>query len=710
MPVTIDEKGYRINNERFFPVGVNYWPRDSAVYFWKRFEPQKIENEFQIMNALGINCIRFFIMWDDFSPEIGKLDEKFLDKFEIFHALASKYNVKLNPTLFIGHMSGQDWFPQWFLPKEETGKNQESGHYQTIFMPPRKRFQGKIRDIYTDETVFTEAFRQLELLFPKYKNSDTIIAWDISNENQYWMRPKTPEDGYRYLERMVKKMKELDPNHPITLGMGKLSEPSGFHSFGQYGINKPQDYYSVHSYPMFYYPMTPQFIDFYITYKIGFDVRMAYCLTHQPVQEQEFGLSDGYFRLRRKKAHETLLGGYYWIGLWSSFTNGAYGGVLSWCFADFLDSLRKEEPYNHKLYEMWFGVVNKKYEPKISGKKLKAFSELMNQIKPHEWTQIQSEVGILLPEHYLQALIPREAGNSKAITDDNPVKEVLGGARFDNSDSLSNVNRALFSAYVYCQMNQMRPDFITFENLPNVKHKLIIAPNHNAISIENKKKIIEYCENGGIFYSSGTSVSEFHDVFGIENKEIQEKNIDEIKKKRAVAKSTENSFEKPNRESLDFIELYNDRMIYASIPEEHIIFKDIRSGNPWLVARKIGKGYVLFATSCPELGQTIYRNMYKKDDMPRFYNWLFNHSDCDRNFSCGNLFIELGAFSHENNPHQKLIIAINHSDKPQKITMKINTPFKILNNYSKECIVSPKNEEIQIEIPVFGCASFTIEL
>ncbi len=709
MPIMIDEKGFRINGERFFPVGVNYWPRDTAVYFWKRFDPQKIEKEFQVMNTLSINCIRFFIMWDDLSPEIGKLDDSFMEKFEIFHNLASKYNVKLNPTLFIGHMSGQDWFPSWFLPKAENTQNNNSNQLQTIFMPPRKRYQGKIRDIYTDETVFNEAFRQLELLLPKYKNSDTILAWDISNENQYWMRPKTPEDGYRYLERMVKKMKELDPNHPITLGMGKLSEPSGFHSFGQYGINKPEDYYSVHSYPMFYYPMTPQFIDFYITYKIGFDVRMAYCLTHQPVQEQEFGLSDGFFRFRRKKIHDLLLGGYYWIGLWSSFTNGAYGGVLSWCFTDFLDSLRKEEPYNHKLYEMWFGVVNKEYQPKISGKKLKEFSDLMQEIKPYEWNQVSSEVAILLPDHYLQAIVPKEAGNKKAITDDNPIKEVFGGARFDKPDSLGNINRSLFSAYVYCQMNQMRPDFITFEDLPDANHKLIIAPNVNAISKENKQKIIQYCEKGGIFYTSGALISEFYELFGKNKREKEQISVD-LKKKRAIAKSSENPFEKPEIPSLDFIDLYNDRMLHVALPEEHIIFKDIRSGDPWLVCREMGKGFMLFATSCPELGQTVYRNMYKKDDMPKFYNWLFNHSTCDRTFSCGNILIEIGVFTHEKNTNQKWITAINHSDKAQKTSIQIHKPFQIMNNYIKEILLKPRDQEIEIEMPAFGISSFIISL
>ena len=707
MPVSIDKRGFRIDNEPFFPIGVNYWPRDSAVYLWKRFDKEKIEKEFRVMNELGINCIRFFIMWDDLSEEIGKINQNFLNKFDIFHEIAKSHNVKLNPTLFIGHMSGQDWFPKWFLLNDKTDEELRSINHQTIFLPPRKKKQGKIRDIYTDPTIFEEAFRQLTFLFPKYKDSNTIIAWDISNENQYWMRPKSPENGYRYLEKMVSKMKELDPNHPITLGMGKLSEPSGFHSFGEWGINKPQDYYSVHTYPVFYYPMTPQFIDFYITYKIGFDVRMAYCLTKQPVQEQEFGLSDGFFRYRRKKNQERLLGGYYWTGLWSAFNNGAYAGILTWCFTDFLDALQKKEPYNHKLYEMWFGVVNKKYEPKISGKKLKAFSQLMEKIKPHEWLQKPAEVAILLPENYLKALIPKEAGNNKAITDDNPIKEILGGARFKNPESLSNINRSIFCSYVNCQMNHIIPDFLTFDELHNTTYKLIIAPNHHQLSDENKQRIIEFCEKGGIFYTSGTLISKFQDFFKFNDSKSKQIESD-IKKKRIVAKASENSFEKEGEISLDFIELINDVMKHFNVPEENILFRDIKSEKPWLVHSKIGNGYLLCATSSPELCQTTKRNMYKKDQMPTFYKWLVQISEIKNYFSCHNPFIEIGSFTHSNNPETDLLVLINHSQDQQNITIKIEKPFEILNKFTEKSQINTQTNEILLFLEGYTCSVLTI--
>ena len=114
MVITVRAKGFYVNGKFFFPIGVNYWPRDIAVRLWKEYNPKAIEHEFQIMEDIGINNIRFFIMWDDILEKPEVMDQQFFPKFDHFHETARKHKITLTPTLFIGHMSGQNWFPDWF--------------------------------------------------------------------------------------------------------------------------------------------------------------------------------------------------------------------------------------------------------------------------------------------------------------------------------------------------------------------------------------------------------------------------------------------------------------------------------------------------------------------------------------------------------------------------------------------------------------------
>ena len=51
----------------FHPIGVNYWPRRTAVEMWTRWDPESIAQDWREMRALGLNPVRFFLMTADFA-------------------------------------------------------------------------------------------------------------------------------------------------------------------------------------------------------------------------------------------------------------------------------------------------------------------------------------------------------------------------------------------------------------------------------------------------------------------------------------------------------------------------------------------------------------------------------------------------------------------------------------------------------------------
>ena len=47
-----------------FVLGVNYWPRKKAMYWWKDFERGEVESEFAEIAALGLQVARIFLALD----------------------------------------------------------------------------------------------------------------------------------------------------------------------------------------------------------------------------------------------------------------------------------------------------------------------------------------------------------------------------------------------------------------------------------------------------------------------------------------------------------------------------------------------------------------------------------------------------------------------------------------------------------------------
>ncbi len=48
-----------------FTLGVNYWPRRKAMYWWSDFDEGEVREEFSVIRELGMKVVRLFLLWDD---------------------------------------------------------------------------------------------------------------------------------------------------------------------------------------------------------------------------------------------------------------------------------------------------------------------------------------------------------------------------------------------------------------------------------------------------------------------------------------------------------------------------------------------------------------------------------------------------------------------------------------------------------------------
>src|SRR5690606_19111948 len=98
-----------------FVLGVNYWPRRKAMWWWRGFDDAEVDEELALVASLGLELVRVFLLWDDFQPAPDTVSRERLAELERLCDLAERHGLGLAVTFFTGHMSGPNWAPRWSL-------------------------------------------------------------------------------------------------------------------------------------------------------------------------------------------------------------------------------------------------------------------------------------------------------------------------------------------------------------------------------------------------------------------------------------------------------------------------------------------------------------------------------------------------------------------------------------------------------------------
>ncbi|MGB6517533.1 MAG: hypothetical protein WBE79_03385, partial [Candidatus Cybelea sp.] len=83
-----------------FLLGINYWPRTSAMYMWQRFNIEEIGDDIARIKELGLDVVRFFLMWEAFQPEHNAMDAQALRRFDAIMEKIAAAGLRAMPTLF----------------------------------------------------------------------------------------------------------------------------------------------------------------------------------------------------------------------------------------------------------------------------------------------------------------------------------------------------------------------------------------------------------------------------------------------------------------------------------------------------------------------------------------------------------------------------------------------------------------------------------
>lgn len=328
---------------------------------WTRYDGSIVREELDVLAAHGCNITRSFCFWPDFMPEPGRLDEDVLARFGDFLDAHVERELHTIPTFIVGHMSGQNWDPEW-----------RDG-----------------RDVYRDEWFVSQQSWFAAEVASRFHEHPAIAAWLISNEIPLYGGAAPTEVIVTWAKTLVAAVRSTGAQQPISLGDGAWGiETSGRdNGYSLRALAPLVDFVGPHV-----YPMQDDEVRQLLTAAFACELAGDF---EKPVVLEEFGTSSDF-------SSDENSASYYRQVLYTTLLAGARGWI-AWNNCDY-DDLADEDPYRHHAFEMHFGLTDRDGQPKQQLREIAAFSRDVGRLGADGWETIKGDVAIVVPEHFEREL------------------------------------------------------------------------------------------------------------------------------------------------------------------------------------------------------------------------------------------------------------------------------------------------------------------
>lgn len=339
-----------------FRLGVNYWPAEHAMDWLAAYDPLATRRDFARARAAGLDCVRVFVRWADVQPAEDRIDPAVLARLVDAADGAAEAGVDLIVTLFVGHMSGVNWAPEW-----AAGGPDGDRRFRVVTNGSRPTATPGLRNWYSDPAVGAAQERLAASVASALAGHPAVWMWDLGNENSNCTIPPDTTAGTAWLERMSGAIRAADPGRPITVGL-HMEDLEDDRRLGPAEAAQFCDVVSMHGYPAYCSwadgPVDDRLLPFLarLTRWLAGDATVLF---------EEFGLPTG-------SSPETGAGRLVDEEEAAAYTGRALDGLrragclgaLLWCFADYVPALHGRPPFDEALHERSFGLWRADGSPK----------------------------------------------------------------------------------------------------------------------------------------------------------------------------------------------------------------------------------------------------------------------------------------------------------------------------------------------------------
>jgi endo-1,4-beta-mannosidase len=373
-----------------FVLGVNYWPRCKAMYWWSQFDAGEVREEFDLIKELGLSVVRIFLLWDDFQPEPTSVDKNALNNLVQVADIASQRGLGLDVTFFTGHMSGPNWAPRWLMTDQPGFSSPYFAWVRQVVTRGKVVPNGNYRNMFTDPVALDAERLLLRTVVGVLKDHPGIWMWNLGNEPDLFAWPANADAGQAWAREMISLIKTIDPLHPVTVGThgDSLGRDNGFRIDK---VHLETDIPVMHSYPMYCEwargPLDPDYVPF--------TTALTAALAGKPALMEEFGGCTNlpgkpsetwewisYDNPRKQyMASEEDFAEYMRLVMPRVQEIGSTGAFV-WCFADYAPELWNRPPCGESLHERHFGLVRPDGSIKPHAEAIRRFAETNPLVKP----------------------------------------------------------------------------------------------------------------------------------------------------------------------------------------------------------------------------------------------------------------------------------------------------------------------------------------
>jgi endo-1,4-beta-mannosidase len=327
-----------------FELGVNYWPRRSAMYMWRELDIGEVRDEMAQIASVGFDVVRLFTLAQDFLPQPLTVAADMVARLVEVVRAAKDAGLRVVPTLVVINMSGKFWWPTWMLDA-----------------------QGLPADLFSDPTILRSQSLLVETCARALSGDDAIRAFDLANEIDDAQRPLTRDAGWLWASLLANTVRRVAPGTPIQIG-AHLPSLTTENYMRVDDIGEVADEDLMHAYPL-YCDVARSFLDPEL---VPFSCALTAGLAgrgRRPLM-QEFGLctappgapgqtiTDDFLGrpLRQYLASEEEAAAYYDAVLQGLVSTGA-AGAYAWCYGDYDSRLFDRPPLATAVRERTFGLV-----------------------------------------------------------------------------------------------------------------------------------------------------------------------------------------------------------------------------------------------------------------------------------------------------------------------------------------------------------------
>ena len=656
-PVHLDGQYFTREGKRFLPVGAHWVPAKAAMQWPVEWDPKDIEADFAKMHELGYSIVRFDMMWAWFEPRPGDYNPVAFQQLDYFVLLAHKYQIYLNPSLFIGGEVGEAY---WDVPWRH-GRHPHAD-----------------AEMLRLETNLAAEFGR------RYANESAIIAWDLTDEPPFWIVQQQTTDAMaiNWTHLIAGGIRQYDKLHPIVVGTS--GEEVGHGPFRSDNLAKEVDFFSVHPFTIYAPDLFPDpMLSERGTYGAAFEIALSNG-AGRPAMIHEMGGSTAQYSPERVALYDRLQ-------MYSGLAAGSIGVDL-WCYTDASPQQFHKAPYLRTPQETRWGMTAWDRQDKPLATEFKKFSKITAQLDLTGVAPAPAEVAILIPGEWARThgdfsrfglTGPEVTPYVSTFDGDAMPGQAAPGTGADNGWLMGSA----LSTFVLAHRAGLKADFpreyddwakrpMLFLPSPLTSTTSVITHVHSDFYEKAKK----YVEGGGFLYASvaaDAGIPDMEKIFGASL-------VDTVTSSEVTLKVVEPFGGLKVGDTFHYTLPGANQHFWGSLLEVKggkVIAVD-QDGRPALVANTLGAGKTLLSAYPIESYLANIPSAFEQTESThRIYEAFRDWTGVKPAFQSDQPSVEVTSLRGD---HRGYAVVVNHSGKAYNVTVSTSLPVKSVRRIGPE--------------------------